>query len=161
MRPGGIRKKFERGEIRVNTTKFVGYDKWEDGNLVINPQQAKIVRQIFRDFLQGETPESIARSLKEEGVPGWNGKANWYPTTIQRMLQNEKYMGDALLQKTYTVDFLTKKRSENQGQVNQYYLGDLYLNINSTTYLPFYSCSDCRRTFDFNPVMEDLNRRIK
>lgn len=46
-------------------------------------------------------------------------------------------MGDALLQKTYTVDFLTKKRSENQGQVNQYYLGDLYLNINSTTYLPF------------------------
>ena len=157
----GIRKKFERGEIRVNTTKFVGYDKWEDGNLVINPQQAKIVRQIFRDFLQGETPESIARSLKEEGVPGWNGKANWYPTTIQRMLQNEKYMGDALLQKTYTVDFLTKKRSENQGQVNQYYLGDLYLNINSTTYLPFYSCSDCRRTFDFNPVMEDLNRRIK
>ena len=157
----GIWKKFERGEIRVNTTKFVGYDKWEDGNLVINPQQAKIVRQIFRDFLQGETPESIARSLKEEGVPGWNGKANWYPTTIQRMLQNEKYMGDALLQKTYTVDFLTKKRSENQGQVNQYYLGDLYLNINSTTYLPFYSCSDCRRTFDFNPVMEDLNRRIK
>ena len=155
---GGIRKKFERGEIRVNTTKFVGYDKWEDGNLVINPQQAKIVRQIFRDL---ETPESIARSLKEEGVPGWNGKANWYPTTIQRMLQNEKYMGDALLQKTYTVDFLTKKRSENQGQVNQYYLGDLYLNINSTTYLPFYSCSDCRRTFDFNPVMEDLNRRIK
>lgn len=157
----GIRKKFERGEIRVNTTKFVGYDKWEDGNLVINPQQAKIVRQIFRDFLQGETPESIARSLKEEGVPGWNGKANWYPTTIQRMLQNEKYMGDALIQKTYTVDFLTKKRSENQGQVNQYYSGDLYLNINSTTYLPFYSCSDCRRTFDFNPVMEDLNRRIK
>ncbi|WP_444474496.1 recombinase family protein [Streptococcus sanguinis] len=118
----GIRKKFERGEIRVNTTKFVGYDKGENGNLVINEEQAKIVRRIFQDFLQGETPESIARTLKEEGVPGWNGKANWYPTTIQRMLQNEKYMGDALLQKTYTVDFLTKKRSENQGQVNQYYI---------------------------------------
>ena len=118
----GIRKKFQRGEIRVNTTKFVGYDKGENGNLIINEEQAKIVRRIFQDFLQGETPESIARSLKEEGVPGWNGKANWYPTTIQRMLQNEKYMGDALLQKTYTVDFLTKKRSENQGQVNQYYI---------------------------------------
>ncbi|WP_416351404.1 recombinase family protein [Streptococcus anginosus] len=118
----GIRKKFERGEIRVNTTKFVGYDKGENGNLVINEEQAKIVRRIFRDFLQGETPESIARSLKEEGVPGWNGKANWYPTTIQRMLQNEKYMGDALLQKTYTVDFLTKRRSVNLGQVNQYYI---------------------------------------
>lgn len=118
----GIRKKFERGEIRVNTTKFVGYDKGENGNLVINEEQAKIVRRIFQVFLQGETPESIARTLKEEGVPGWNGKANWYPTTVQRMLQNEKYMGDALLQKTYTVDFLTKKRSENQGQVNQYYI---------------------------------------
>lgn len=118
----GIRKKFERGEIRVNTTKFVGYDKGDNGNLVINEEQAKIVRRIFRDFLQGETPESIARTLKEEEIPGWNGKANWYPTTIQRMLQNEKYMGDALLQKTYTVDFLTKKRSENQGQVNQYYI---------------------------------------
>lgn len=118
----GIRKKFERGKIRVNTTKFVGFDKDENGNLIINEEQAKIVRRIFRDFLQGETPESIARTLKEEGVPGWNGKVNWYPTTIQRMLQNEKYMGDALLKKSYTVDFLTKKRSENQGQVNQYYI---------------------------------------
>lgn len=118
----GIRKKFERGEIRVNTTKFIGYDKGENGNLIINEEQAKIVRRIFQDFLQGETPESIARSLKEEGVPGWNGKVNWYPTTIQRMLQNEKYIGDALLQKTYTVDFLTKKRSENKGQVDQYYI---------------------------------------
>lgn len=81
----GIRKKFERGEVRVNTTKFVGYDKGENGNLVINEEQAKIVRRIFWDFLQGETPESIARSLKEERVPGWNGKANWYPTTIQRI----------------------------------------------------------------------------
>ena len=118
----GIRKKFERGEIRVNTTKFVGYDKGENGNLIINEEQGKIIRRIFQDFLQGETPESIARSLKEEGVPGWNGKVNWYPTTIQKMLQNEKYMRYALLQKTYTVDFLTKKRSENQGQVNQYYI---------------------------------------
>ena len=118
----GIRKKFERGEIRVNTTKFVGYDKGENGNLVINPQQAKIVRRIFHDFLEGESPESIAKTLREERVPGWNGKPNWYPSSIQKMLQNEKYKGDALLQKTYTVDFLTKKRSANQGQVNQYYI---------------------------------------
>lgn len=118
----GIRKKFERGEVRVNTKKFVGYDKGEDGNLVINPQQAKIVRRIFHDFLEGDSPESIAKTLREERVPGWNGKPNWYPSSIQKMLQNEKYKGDALLQKTYTVDFLTKKRSENQGQVNQYYI---------------------------------------
>ena len=118
----GIRKKFERGEVRVNTKKFVGYDRGEDGNLVINPQQAKIVRRIFHDFLEGDSPESIAKTLREERVPGWNGKPNWYPSSIQKMLRNEKYKGDALLQKTYTVDFLTKKRSENQGQVNQYYI---------------------------------------
>ncbi|WP_193434856.1 recombinase family protein, partial [Streptococcus suis] len=55
-------------------------------------------------------------------IPGWTGKANWYPSAIQKMLQNEKYKGDALLQKTFTVDFLTKKRVQNDGQVDQYYV---------------------------------------
>lgn len=101
----------------------MSYYKGENGNLVINEEQAKIVIRIFRNFLQGETPGSIARTLKEERVPSWNEKTNWCSTTIQRMLQNEKYMGDDFLQKNYTFDFLTKKRSENQGQVNQYYIG--------------------------------------
>lgn len=118
----GIRKKFERGEVRVNTTKFMGYDKEENGRLIINPQQAEIVKFIYEKFLEGYSPESIAKYLNDNEIPGWTGKANWYPSAIQKMLQNEKYKGDALLQKTFTVDFLTKKRVQNDGQVNQYYV---------------------------------------
>lgn len=120
----GIRKKFERGEVRVNTTKFMGYDKDENGKLIINPEQAETVKFIYQKFLEGFSPESIAKYLNENDIPGWTGKANWYPSAIQKMLQNEKYKGDALLQKTFTVNFLTKKRSANDGQVNQYYVED-------------------------------------
>lgn len=120
----GIRKKFERGEVRVNTTKFMGYDKDENGKLIIVPEQAETVKIIYKKFLEGFSPESIARYLNENDICGWTGKANWYPSAIQKMLQNEKYKGDALLQKTFTVDFLTKKRSANDGQVNKYYVED-------------------------------------
>ncbi|MGU7959021.1 recombinase family protein [Streptococcus suis] len=125
----GIRKRFERGEVRVNTTKFMGYDKDKDGNLIINREQAEVVRYIYERFLKGYTPESIARDLNDRDVPGWSGKANWYPSSILKMLQNEKYKGDALLQKTYTVDFLTKKRTENDGQVNQFYVANNHEGI--------------------------------
>lgn len=125
----GIRKKFERGEVRVNTTKFMGYDKDENGRLIINPQQAEIVKFIYGKYLEGYSPESIAKYLNDNEIPGWTGKANWYPSAIQKMLQNEKYKGDALLQKTFTIDFLTKKRVQNDGQVNQYYVENSHEGI--------------------------------
>ena len=118
----GIRKKFERGVVQVNTTNFMGYDKDEKGNLIINHEQAKVVRYIFDRFLEGYSPEFISKELREQEIPGCTGKARWCPSAIWKMLQNEKYKGDALLQKTYTVDFLTKKRIDNDGQVNQYYI---------------------------------------
>lgn len=125
----GIRKKFERGIVQVNTTKFMGYDKDENGRLVINPEQAEVVKYIYSQFLKGYSPESIAKELNAKDIKGWLGKANWYPSSILKMLQNEKYKGDALLQKTYTVDFLTKKRVQNDGQVNQYYVEDSHDGI--------------------------------
>ncbi|MBM7868699.1 hypothetical protein JOC70_000168 [Clostridium pascui] len=106
----------------VNHNKFLGYDKDEEGNLIINKKQAKIVRRIYTDYLDGKGPNRITRELEVEGVPNWNGKSKWYKTSIRKMLSNEKYKGDALLQKTYTVDFLTKKRVENNGEVPQYYV---------------------------------------
>lgn len=118
----GIRRKFEQGKVIVNHNKFLGYDKDKDGNLIINEEQAKIVRRIYKDFLDGKGANRIARELEEEGVKGWNGKSKWYESTIRKMLTNEKYKGDALLQKTYTVDFLTKKKVKNTGQVPQYYV---------------------------------------
>lgn len=118
----GIRRRFEQGKVAVNCTKFLGYDKDEKGNLVINEKQAKIVRRIYTDYLDGKGPNRIAKELEEEGVPNWNSKAKWYESSIRKMLSNEKYKGDALLQKTYTVDFLTKKRVENNGEIPQYYV---------------------------------------
>lgn len=118
----GIRRRFEQGKLHVNHTKFLGYDKDANGNLVINAKQAKTVRRIYKEFLDGKSTNQIARELEHDGIPNWNGKAKWYDGSIQKMLSNEKYKGDALLQKTYTIDFLTKKRAENTGQVPQYYV---------------------------------------
>ncbi|WP_054750413.1 recombinase family protein, partial [Ruminiclostridium josui] len=100
----------------------MGYDKDENGNLVINEKQAKIVRRIYTDYLNGKGPNRIVKELEREGVPNWNGLAKWYESSIRKMLSNEKYKGDALLQKTYTVDFLSKKRVVNNGEVPQYYV---------------------------------------
>lgn len=120
----GIRRRFEQGRLFINTTKFLGYDKDKNGNLVINKKQAEIVRRIYREFLDGKGANRIARDLEKDRVPNWQGKAKWYESSIRKMLTNEKYMGDALLQKTYTMDFLNKKRAENTGQVPQYYVED-------------------------------------
>ncbi|WP_297418967.1 recombinase family protein [Clostridium sp.] len=118
----GIRRRFEQGKIIVNHNKFLGYDKDKNGNLIIDEKQAKIVQRIYKDYLNGKGTNRIARELEEDGINGWNGKVKWYESTIRGILTNEKYKGDALLQKTYTVDFLTKKRVENNGEVPQYYV---------------------------------------
>ena len=120
----GIRRRFEQGRLFINATKFLGYDKDKNGNLVINEKQAKIIRRIYKEFLDGKGACRIARDLERDRVLNWNGKAKWYENSIRKMLINEKYKGDALLQKTYTVDFLNKKRADNTGQVPQYYVED-------------------------------------
>ena len=120
----GIRRRFEQGKLHINHTKFLGYDKDKNGNLVINPKQAKIVKRIYEDFLDGKGANRIARELENDGTLNWNGRAKWYEGSIRKMLTNEKYKGDALLQKTYTVDFLSKKRADNTGEVPQYYVED-------------------------------------
>lgn len=112
----GIRTKFKNGEMHLNTFKFLGYDKDENGKLVINKKQAKTVRRIYRDFLIGINPAQIAKELTEEKVPGCNGQTKWYPSTIVGILKQEKHMGDALLQKTYTADFLTKRQVKITGR---------------------------------------------
>lgn len=119
----GVRRRFEQGRVTVNEKKFLGYDKDEEGNLIINKQQAKIVRRIYTEYLNGKGPTRIAKELERDRVKGVTGTTKWYASTIDKILRNEKYKGDALLQKTYTVDFLTKKRVKNdEGKVTQYYV---------------------------------------
>ena len=86
------------------------------------PDEAKLVRRIFRLYLEGNSINKIAETLTKEGIRTVTGNTVWHATVISKMLMNEKYMGDALLQKNYTVDFLEKKRAVNQGIVPQYYI---------------------------------------
>ena len=118
----GIRTKFKNGELHLNTFKFLGYDKDENGRLVINKEEAKTIRRIYEEFLGGRNPQEIAKGLEEDKVPGCQGQTKWYATTVIGILKNEKHMGDALLQKTYTADFLTKKQVKNNGEITQVYV---------------------------------------
>lgn len=118
----GQRKRFADGKVTVPFGRFLGYDRGEDGNLVLNEKEAKIVRRIYGLFLQGRSPYAIAKALTSEGIPTPGGKKTWSASTVKSILTNEKYKGDALLQKVYTEDFLTKKKIKNDGQVPQYYV---------------------------------------
>lgn len=118
----GMQYRFQNGEVMVNAKCFLGYDKDESGNLVVNPQEAEIVKRIFLEYLEGASCQKIAKGLKRDGILTSRGNPNWHDTSIRRILENEKYMGDALLQKTYTVDFLNKKRVKNTGIMPQYYI---------------------------------------
>ena len=120
----GIRKRFEIGQHKMSTKRFLGYDADENGKLIVNKQQAKIVKRIFMEFLWGKTTDYIKRIFEREGVINWDSGTKWQSTTIGSMLENEKYKGDTLLQKSYIVDFLTKKRVQNEGEVQQYYIED-------------------------------------
>lgn len=120
----GQRKRFADGKVTVPFNRFLGYDMGPDHNLVVNPEQAKLVKRIYGMFLQGQSPFQIARMLTEEGIPSPGGKDHWNPSNIKSILTNEKYKGDALLQKTFTVDFLTKKKKANEGEIPQYYVKD-------------------------------------
>lgn len=91
------------------------HDRYREG---LSP----IVRHIYADYLAGQSPKTIAATLTGEGVPTPRGKTRWSTTTIRSILTNEKYKGDALLQKTYTSDFLTKTIKPNHGEIPQYYV---------------------------------------
>lgn len=119
----GQRKRMADGKVSFAYSRFLGLDKDnETGKIVVNPEQAEIVRLIFRLFLEGMTPHSIAAELTRRGIKTPTGKDVWNQQTVRRMLSNEKYKGDALLQKEFTVDFLEKKMKKNEGEVPQYYV---------------------------------------
>lgn len=120
----GQRKRFSDGKINLPYKHFLGYEHGakKDDPPVINPEQAVTVRRIYRMFMEGKTVGMIARELTAEGVPTPAGKTVWRASTINSILQNEKYRGSALLQKRFTTDFLTKSQKVNEGEVPSYYV---------------------------------------
>jgi DNA invertase Pin-like site-specific DNA recombinase/ribosomal protein L29 len=120
----GLQYRYQQGKVQVNHNHFLGYTKDGDGHLVIDPEQAEVVKRIYREYLEGLSMKRIAEGLEQDGILTGAGKTKWYDSTINKILRNEKYMGDALLQKTVTTDFLTKKRVRNSGALPQYYVED-------------------------------------
>lgn len=118
----GQRKSFADGKIHLAYKHFLGYEKGEDGRPTVVEKEAVVVRLIYRLFLDGKTQAGICRHLESLGIPSPSGKEKWSKTTVTSILTNEKYKGDALLQKSFTVDFLEKKTKPNEGEVPQYYV---------------------------------------
>ena len=118
----GLQFRYQNGQVQVNHNHFLGYTKDDEGNLVIDPEQAEIVKRIYREYLEGYSMDKIAKGLEADRILTGAGKPKWWTSTINKILRNEKYIGDALLQKTYTTDFLNKTRVKNNGIVPQYYV---------------------------------------
>lgn len=134
----GLQFRYQNGQVQVNHNHFLGYTKDADGNLIIDPEQAEVVKRIYREYLEGSSMDKIAAGLEKDGILTGAGKTKWWASTVKKILTNEKYIGDALLQKTYTTDFLNKTRVKNNGIVPQYYVEgnheaiipkDIYLQV--------------------------------
>jgi len=117
----GIQYRYQQGKVLVNYNRFLGFTK-KDGKLVVDEEEAKVVRRIFREYLSGSSCGRIAKGLEADGIPNGAGNTKWWDSNIKTILTNEKYMGDALLQKTFTLDPLEKKRVINKGERPQYYV---------------------------------------
>ena len=120
----GLQFRYQDGKVQVNHNHFLGYTKDADGNLIIDEEEAKVVRRIFREYLEGSSFRDIAEGLERDGIKTGAKKNKWHLSTIQGILRNEKYIGDALLQKTITTDFIEKTRIKNDGLLPQYYVKD-------------------------------------
>lgn len=133
----GQRKRFADGKINLPYKQFLGYQKGPNGFPQIVPKEAELVRRIYDLFMTGHGFSGIAKILTDEGIPTPAGKEQWASSTIRSILTNEKYKGDALLQKSFTIDFLSKKKKRNEGEIQQYYVEHSHEAIISPT---FFDC---------------------
>lgn len=143
----GIRKSFSDGNIKIAYKRFLGYKRGADGRPEIIPEEAETVRRIYYLFLIGKSEQEIARLMEDEKIKAPGGGDKWYMQTVKSILKNEKYKGDALLQKQFTVDYLEKKSKINEGEVPQYYVENSHEAI-----IP---------VEEWNMVQEELKRRSK
>ena len=141
----GIRQSFKNGNVPMQYARLLGYRKGADGNAEIVPEEAEIVKEIFRQYLDGSSMEQIADRLNKKGLTTKGSGSPYRKIVIQRILTNEKYTGDALLQKTYITDCITKKSRKNNGELPMYLVKNHHEPIISRA--------------DFNRVQEEMARR--
>lgn len=125
----GKRMGYKHGKFAFPYGRIIGYRKGADGKPEIIPEQAEVIRLIFNSYLQGDSLQSIKTKLETAGVLTARGNTEWSAQSIQRILQNEKYCGDVLLQKTFTEDVLTGVHKKNTGQLPQYYIENYHEGI--------------------------------
>ena len=110
------------GIVNYNYKNFLGYRKGEDGKPEIDEDEAPTVRRIFARYLMGQSVGQICRDLTADGCKTTRGGTEWSDHTVRHILQNEKYMGDAILQKTFTLDLFSRQQVKNEGQLPKYYV---------------------------------------
>ena len=125
----GKRMGYKHGKFAFPYGRIIGYRKGADGKPEIIPEQAEVIRLIFNSYLQGDSLQSIKAKLETAGALTARGNTEWSAQSIQRILQNEKYCGDVLLQKTFTEDVLTGVHKKNTGQLPQYYIENYHEGI--------------------------------
>lgn len=141
----GVRQSFKNGNVLMQYARLLGYRKGHDGNAEIIPEEAEVVKEIYRCYLDGMSMNLIADRLNEKGLTTKGGSSPYRKTVVQRILTNEKYTGDALLQKTYVTDCITKKTRKNNGELPMYLVKNHHEPIISRS--------------DFNRVQEEMARR--
>ena len=141
----GVRQSFKNGNVPMQYARLLGYRKGHDGNAEIIPEEAEVVKEIYRCYLDGMSMNLIADRLNEKGLTTKGGSSLYRKTVVQRILTNEKYTGDALLQKTYVTDCITKKMRKNNGELPMYLVKNHHEPIISRS--------------DFNRVQEEMARR--
>lgn len=112
----------KEGKVAFHYKNFLGYRKGADGTPEIDPEEAEIIKRIYEKFLMGESIGGIAQYLTQQGIPTPSGKDVWSKSSVQSILTNEKYKGDAIINKTYTVDCLSKRIKVNRGERPKYYV---------------------------------------
>lgn len=113
----GIHKSMQDGKVNLAYAHFLGYQKGPDGRPEIVEEEAAIVRDIYEMYLAGKSIQAIADTLTKRNIPTPAGRERWSISTVRSILSNEKYKGEALLQKTYTADYLTKEVRKNNGEM--------------------------------------------
>ena len=141
----GHRRNYENGKVYYHYDSFLGYKRGPDGQPEIDEEQAAVVRRIFARYLMGDSVRKICRDLEADGIQTVRGCEKWSDSTVQSMLRNEKYIGDALLQKTYIQDIFTRKSMKNLGQLPKYYVHNCHPPIIDRT--------------TFQKVQEEIARR--
>lgn len=125
----GKRMAMQEGKIHFPYSKVYAYRKGEEGQPEIIPEEAEVIRRIYKSYLAGESVGRIMDALNREDIPSPTKKGKWTDTTIRGLLKNERYCGDVLLQKTYITDPISKKSKKNNGELPKIYIKNNHVPI--------------------------------